>query len=208
MSQEAPQGRARIQQALIELCLERSYAKVGLPDLLLRAEVDEKTFHRHFDDLEDCFCSFYEEMRDEFMLRVGESFAGARGWRNQIRGAAWAIVDYILENPGRARISFVEVWFAGERAKLIREQAMGGLFALIDQGRLERDDRSVSSVTAEFVGSAIYRRLQAVIESGDLSGLEAEVPELMYAVVLPYLGREAAEVELRMPRPEGGRHPL
>ncbi|HYH53613.1 MAG TPA: TetR/AcrR family transcriptional regulator [Solirubrobacterales bacterium] len=202
MSQEAPQGRARIQNALIELCLERSYAGVTLPDLLRRAGVDDETFHCYFDDLEDCFCSFYEEMRDEFMLRVGESFAGVSGWREQIRAAAWAIVDYILEDPGRARISFVEVWFAGERAKLIREQAMSGLFALIDQGRLERADSFVSSVTAEFVGSAVYRRLQAAIESGDLSGLEAEVPELMYAVVLPYLGREAAEEELRMPRPE------
>lgn len=202
MPREATAERELIQRALIALCTERSYAEVELADVLRRAAIDEPAFHCHFTDLEDCFCSFYEEMRDEFMVRVGKAFAGAEGWRNQIRAAAWAIADYILADPGRAKISFVEVWFAGERAKLLREQALQGLFALIDRGRLEREHSPLSPLTAEFVGSAVHRRLQTVIEAGDLSALESEVPELMYAVVLPYLGREAAEEELRLGHPD------
>jgi AcrR family transcriptional regulator len=201
MSQEPPNTPAAgIERALIDLCLERRYVNVGLSDLLSRAGVDEATFHRHFTDLEDCFCSFFEEMRDEFMMKVGEAFAGVRGWRNQIRAAAWAIVDFIREDPARAKISFVEVWYAGERANLVRRQSMRGLFALIDQGRLEREGEFVSSLTAEFVGSAVYQRLRVLIERGEIDKLEDEVPALLYMVVLPYLGPEAAEEELRRTR--------
>ncbi len=199
MGQEGDE-RARIQRALIELTLEHGFAEVRLAQLLQRAEVSQEEFRRHFGDLEECFCSFYLEMRDEFMRRVGAAFLAEKGWRNQIRAAAWETAAFIGEDLGRARISFVEVWFAGERAKLIRDEAMQALFAMIDAGRQERDDDSISALTAEFVGSAVYQRLQTGIERGDLAALEAEVPELMYAVVLPYLGREAAEEELNRGR--------
>lgn len=187
--------RLRIESALIDLCLERSYAQVGLDDLLRRAEIDERAFAVHFEDLEDCFCSFYVRMRDEFMLRVGEAFLAQEGWQAQIRAAAWEIFDFIREDPGRARISFVEVWYAGERARQVREEAMQALFAMIDLGR-EESDAPVSPLTAEFVGSAVYQRLQEVIQRGETEGLESGVPELLYAVVLPYLGTEAAREEM------------
>lgn len=63
---------------------------------------------------------------------------------------------------------------------------------MIDQGRQVRDGH-VSPLTAEFVGSGTYGRLQELIQRGETERLEAEVPELMNAVVLPYLGREATE---------------
>jgi len=198
--------RTRIQRGLIELCVEQTFREVTLPQLLERAEVGPDEFHRHFEDLEDCFCSFYLEMRDEYMQRVGAAFLAVDGWQNQIRAAAWETAEFIREDLGRARICFVEVWSA-ERAKLIRDEAMQVLFAMIDLGRQERDDESISALTAEFVGSVVYQRLQVGIERGDLEALEAELPELLYAVVLPYLGREAAEEELNRagegPAPRG-----
>jgi AcrR family transcriptional regulator len=201
MDKEAEE-RLRVERALYELCLEQRYLEVELPVLLDRAGIDKQTFRRHFADLDACFCSFYLELRDELMRRVCEAFLRESGWRHQIRGAAWTIADYIREDPGRARIAFVEVWFAGERAKLLREEAMRELFHLIDQGRRERGDDRLSPLTAEFVGSSVYLRLQVLIERGEIEKLETEVPELLYVVVLPYLGHEVAEEELRMPPPE------
>jgi hypothetical protein len=92
------------------------------------------------------------------------------------------------------------VLYAGDRAKLIRDQGMQGFFLLIDQGRNEMEDpESLTPYTAETIGSAIYQRIQTAIETDELEEFESAVPEMMYMAVLPYLGPEAAQEELSIP---------
>jgi len=194
--------RARIDRALVELCLERTYANVTLEILLERAGVDRETFERHYEDLEDCFCRIYAEMRDDYMLRVAGEFASGGSWREQMRRAAYVTLDFLREDPARARITFVEVLYAGDRAKLIRDEAMQALFALVDQGRNEgAAPAALSRFTAEAIGSAIYQRIQTAIEKEELDTFEDGLREMMYMVVLPYLGEDAAREELEMPAP-------
>jgi AcrR family transcriptional regulator len=194
--------RARIREALVDLCMEQTIAATTLTMVLERAGVDQAAFERHFEDLEDCFCQVYEEMAQEYMQRVGAAFLVEQGWRNQMRAAAYVTLEYLREDERRARFTFVEVLYAGDRAKLIRDQAMQALFILVDQGRSEMEDpTAVGRYTAETVGSAIYQRIQSAIERNELDAFEAGVGEMMYAVVLPYLGPEAAAEELSIPPP-------
>lgn len=198
-----PPERARIERALVALCVERTYAETSLPLVLERAEVDLATFERFYADLEDCFCSIYTEMRDEYMLRVAAAFVDADGWREQMRAAAYVTLAYLREDPDRARITFVEVLYAGDRAKLIRDEAMQGLFALVDQGRQQPGaPAGLTTFTAETIGSAVYQRIQTAIEQDELDEFEEGLQEMMYMAVLPYLGEEAAREELTIPPPE------
>jgi AcrR family transcriptional regulator len=192
--------RARICEAMIGLCGELQYPNVTMPDLLERASVDEVAFGRHFGDLEDCFCQIFEAQRDEIVRRVVGAFAAEQGWRNQMRAAAYAMLYFLGEDLRRARFISVEVLYAGDRAKLIRDQGMQGFFLLIDQGRNEMaDPESLTPYTAETIGSAIYQRIQTAIETDELEEFESAVPEMMYMAVLPYLGPEAAQEELSIP---------
>lgn len=194
--------RERIDRALVELCVERTYANVTLAMLLERAGVDLATFQHFYEDLEDCFCTVYAEMRDEFMVPVGAAFAAGETWRDRVRGAAYAMLVFLREDPARARMSFIEVLYAGERAMRIRDETMQVLFALIDQGREEPEaSATISRFTAEAIGSAIYQKIQTVIENDELDDFGTILRELMYMVVLPYLGEEAAREELEMPPP-------
>lgn len=200
--EEAPE-QVRIERALVELCIERTYANLTLPMVLERAEVDRATFERWYEDLEDCFCRIYARMRDEYLVRVATAFAEPGTWREHMRRSAYHTLDFLREDPVRARISFVEVLYAGDRAKLIRDEAMQALFALIDQGRNEPTAPAVlSRFTAEAIGSAIYQRIQTAIENDELEQFEPGMREMMYLAVLPYLGEEAAREELALPLPE------
>jgi len=200
--QSQERERAEIAAAMIDLCVELRYPNVELPMVLERAGVDEAAFRRHFEDLEDCFCQTYEAQRDEFALRIATAFAAEQGWRNQMRAAAYAMLGYLGEDLQRARFMTVEVLYAGDRAKLIRDQAMQGFFMLIDQGRFEMEDPdALTPFTAETIGSAIYQRIQAATERYELDKFEPGVQEMMYNAVLPYLGPEAAAEELKIPPP-------
>ncbi len=198
-----PPERDRIEQALVDLCTERTFAEVTLTTLLDRAGVTVTTFEAHYSDLDDCFCSIYQEMRDEYMLRVVVAFGGAESWRERMRAAAWVTLAYLSEDPHRARMTFVEVLYASDRAKLIRDEAMQGLFALVDQGREDpAAPPNLTRFTAETIGSTIYQQIQTAIEHDELDRFEDGLGEMMYMVVLPYLGEEAAREELTIAPPD------
>lgn len=180
--------------------MERTLAEVTLPDVLDRAGVDGATFFAFYGGLDDCFCVIYKEMRDEYMLRVARAFAGADDWRGRMRAAANVTLAYQREDPARARMTFVEVLYAADRAKLIRDEAMQALFALVDLGRQEPGaPPNLTRFTAETIGSTIYQQIQTAIEHDELDRFEEGLGETMYMVVLPYLGEQAAREELTIP---------
>jgi AcrR family transcriptional regulator len=192
--------RDRIFAAMIDLSVGCGYANVTLPMLLERAGVGEREFCSRFDDLEDCFCQIMEVETERAGQQVLTAFAAEQGWQAQLRAAAQALLDYLLEDLTRARFVCVEVMYAGDRAKLLRDRQMQAFFLLIDQGRQEMvDPEALTPFTAEAIGSSIYQRMQNALVNEQLEEFETSIPEMMYLAVLPYLGEEAAEEELDLP---------
>jgi AcrR family transcriptional regulator len=194
--------RERISKALVDLAVDHGFPSLTLPMVLARAGVDENTFHHYFSDLEECFCAVYEPMRDEFLMRVAAAYGSEQGWRHQMRAAAYAMLGFLGEDLRRARFMSVEMLYAGDRAKLIRDEAMQAFFLMIDQGRYEMEDPdSLSPYTAETVGSAIYQRIQRALAREEFDAFGPGVQEMMYMAVLPYLGPEVAAEELHIQPP-------
>lgn len=197
--------RARIVDAFIYVVAEGGEERPKLASVLERAEVDEEGFRRHFAGLEDCFLEILREMDEEFVRRGGAAFASERLWRDQLRAAAYSMLEYIVEDPQRARFIFLGTLCFGERAQLLRDQTVGVFTALLDQGRQELDDpESISPATAEAVTGAIYHQIHTHIAHGDVDDPAVFTElfrQLMYLAVRPYLGTEAALAELRRPWP-------
>lgn len=194
--------RAGIIGAFIDLCFERGYLELT-PELVAgRAGVEIEAFGRHFADLEDCFCQLLEEMRAELLAFVATAFAGEQTWRDQIRAVAYAMLRFWRADAKRARLMLVEVHSAGVRAQLIRDEGMQEMIVLIDLGRQELGDpESVPRATAEALAGTVYGRMSQAIKEGAVDFGASMIPELMYTVVLPYLGPEAAAEELDIPPP-------
>jgi AcrR family transcriptional regulator len=194
--------RSSIEAALTELSWERGYRNLELSELLARAELDRRAFRRHFADLDDCLCATVQAATSRLLAAAAAAFAGERGWRNQLRAVAYAMLDFLEADHPRARLMVVEVLAGSERAIAIRESGMDALAALIDLGRGELDDPdSLSASTAEVTAGAIYNRIHALIEDGEFERGAEVLPELMYTAVLPYAGPEAALEELRRAPP-------
>jgi DNA-binding NarL/FixJ family response regulator len=137
---------------------------------------------------------------DELLARAAAAFAAERGWRNQLRAVGYAMLDFLQEDPDRARLMVIESLEAGERAVEIREEGMAALAALIDLGREEMEDPdSLPANTAELTAGAVYNHIHVAIEQDQLH--ESMVQELMVTAVRPYLGTEVALEELTIPSP-------
>ncbi len=194
--------RVRLEKAFVVVVCEGGYAEATVEAVCARADVEVAAFERHFADLEDCLCEYIQAGTVTLLMRSAQAFAAQEAWRDQLRAVAHTMLEFLQEDPARARIMVVEVLSAGERAQLIRDQGMEGLFAFIDLGRNELDDPdSISRATAEAIGGAIFSRIRMEIETGSTDALPALLPKMMYSAVLPYLGSEAAREELEIPPP-------
>jgi AcrR family transcriptional regulator len=197
-----PEEREHITEAMLDLSFERGYRNIDLPMLLERAGLDEAAFHRHFEDLEDCFCAVYQEARDGFLARVKDAIADLDSWRDRIRATAYLFLEFFREDERVTYLSVVDVRTAGERPQRLFSEAFTYLMDLLDEGRGElADPDSMSHATAEAVGGGIFGQMYSAVDRGSLDLGEDAIPKLMYAAVLPYLGPDAAAEELDIPPP-------
>jgi AcrR family transcriptional regulator len=191
--------RKRMAEALIDLCYEHGYRSTTLEMLLERAGVDRAAFERHYADMEDCFCQVYEEVQGELVKRIQGAIEREPSWRDRLRATAYTMADFVAEDEKRTHFTIYEVRAAGDRAVYLLGESYERLFDLIDLGRRERSfRRSISRATAEAIGGTIFFQMYASFEAGSVESVRAKVPEMMYVAVLPYLGAEAAEEELRL----------
>ena len=208
---DAPPERTRIRDAMIELVVERGYEAVSVEDVIGRAGAGRADFERHFAGKEDCCTQIYLEDIGEFDRLVFGAYERHETWREGLRGAAYAAARYFRDRPLEIRFDVTRILAAGETPKAHRDNYMQRLVDLIDAGRSELEDPdSVSRAVAEnAVGSVFELALKVIGETGDADSAESFVPGLMYVVVRPYLGHEAAHEELTIPPPpeqeeEGG----
>jgi AcrR family transcriptional regulator len=197
--------RARLREALLDLCQERGYKNLKLEDLLERAGLDEAAFHVHYADLDACFSAVLGEIYGEFFAAAQEAVADEHGWRDRMRATAYALLRFLRRDERVARFAAVEV----QEAKSTEAtghflQTFNRLVDLIDEGSAEAGGPdSPGRATALGVGGVVFARIQEAVAEGELGLGEEEIPELMYAAVFPYLGAEAAAEELRIPPPPG-----
>lgn len=192
--------RERIARAMVEVVGGRGLRNSELGDLLAAAGVTEEEFRRHFTDMEDCFVQVWQELTAEHAELMAAAYGRTPDWRRRMRAMAQLTLEFLQADRNRARFLVLEVLNAGETAQALRDVAIAGQAALIDEGRqlLDHPD-SISPAVAAHVAGAINEMLIRNTENGELFNGDTAVRELMYLAVRPYLGHEAALEELRTP---------
>jgi AcrR family transcriptional regulator len=129
--------RRRIEQAFVAIVCERGLANATIDAVCERAGADEKAFRSYFADVEDADRHLFEQGTKEVLLSALGAFATADAYVDRIRVVAHAMYRFMAEDERRAQFLYVEVFSAGERTQLIRDQGMEGMYELIDSGREE-----------------------------------------------------------------------
>jgi AcrR family transcriptional regulator len=196
--------RARIREALIGLCAERDFAAITVAELCVWAEVDTATFEAQFAGLEDCAAQILQGEYERYVREAEQACAGLTAWRDRVRATAYAMHRFLADDERVWKFVFAVVRTAGEGPQLLLGAQIEGLIDLVDEGRLEpgASAASLTRATAESVCGGIFNQIYAAVGKGTALPPEGEiVPQLMYAVVLPYLGPEVAKQELAIPPP-------
>ncbi len=192
--------RQQIYEALVEVCREGGLARATSERVIERAEVDRAAFARHFSDLDDCFAQYIRDACEGFLGRARAALEATEDWRTQLRTVVHEMVEFWGEDEGRAHMLLVETFAAGPLGGPIGDQMLEMMVDLIDRGRLLMEDpTALTRVTAEAMAGALLHQMHLLQVEGSLDEAGRLVPQLMYFLVLPYLGVEAAVEELSWP---------
>jgi len=196
--------RRQIHDALIEICREGGFGAATVERVIERARVDQRTFDRYFSDLDDCFAQYVSDAYAPFLQSARARMETPEDWRTHLRGVIYEMVRFWRADEARAHMLLLETPASGPLASLIRDQVLEAMVDLIDHGRQLMDDpTALTRITAQAMAGALFHQMQLMYSQKKLDDAGDLVPQLMYFLVLPYLGAEAAAAELSLPPPTG-----
>lgn len=196
----ASSQRTRILDAMRAAVCEHGYSDASVADVIKRAGVSRKTFYAQFEDKETCFLEIYGEHIGRLQALTLDAFDAQDEWVPSLRAGLTALLNALAYDAPMARYCFVDVLAAGPKAAVRRNEAMRELERILELGGPAREDGGDGTALPRALGRSMVGGLGEVLYQEIVADRAARLPkllpELMYALVLPFEGREAAEREL------------
>ena len=191
--------RERLIAAMLKATSELGYRETTVQEVIERAGVSRPTFYEHFSNKEDCFLAAFDSTAKRLRERIGAAARKGGGeWRNRLRFGLETLLNFAATEPDAARTLVVEARAASDDAVRRRDELLDHFTDCIDAQVREclPDAPSYSPITASGIVGGVEALLYSRLNKGELDDLDSLLPSLMYFVVLPYEGHEAANEEL------------
>jgi AcrR family transcriptional regulator len=193
--------RARLLRAAAAVAGEDGWEVMSATAIAARAGVSHKTFYDLFASPEDCFMAVVEDTLAKVVPVLVAAYETQASWPGRLRVVLVSLLACLESERGAGGLVLSYLIGHGPGRHEPRAQVLERLRALVDEGRAQaRPRQELSPLTAELVIggvlTVIHTRLQCAPRQ-----LLALVNQLMWMIVLPYLGRSAADRELRRAPP-------
>lgn len=191
--------RERLIAAMLRSAAELGYRETNVQDVIERAGVSRPTFYEHFTNKEDCFLAAFDTSASRLWEKVeAASSQGGGVWRDRLRLGLEAVLDFARTEPDTARTLIVEARAASADAVMRRVQMLDRFASCLhaQADELLPGGAPHTMMTASGVVGGVEAILYSRLCKGEVEDLPALLPSLMYFVVLPYEGHDAASAEL------------
>ncbi|HEY2333859.1 MAG TPA: TetR/AcrR family transcriptional regulator [Solirubrobacterales bacterium] len=189
--------RELILAAMIRVVGSKGYKETSVADVIEEAETSRTTFYKYFDDKHECFLAAYDMLVEQVFAEVVTSCDGNQPWLQRVETGLSTIVKLFALDPTLARTAVVEVAAAGAEARQRHWNAIARFTEYLEGGRELSDGRelpeNISLMSAGAVSGLIFDELLA----GRAAQLPALLPDLLFAMLVPYIGPRAAAEEMR-----------
>lgn len=182
---------------MIRVVGRKGYDATSVADVIAEADTSRTTFYKHFEDKHDCFLVAYDRMVERVFATVVAECEGEQPWLPRVRKGLATLVEIFSREPELARTAVVEVAAAGAEARQRHWNAVARLTEYLDTGRrLESGaelPEHISTMAIGAVSGLIFDELVA----GRTARLPELMPDLLFAMLVPYIGPTAAAEEMR-----------
>jgi AcrR family transcriptional regulator len=191
--------RERLVAAMLRAASELGYRGANVQDVIERAGVSRPTFYEHFANKEDCFLAAIDVTAARLRERIAAAAEkGGGNWRNRLRFGLETLLHFVSTEPEAARTLIVEARAASAAAVMRRDDLLDHFAACIDTEVREHlpDVPAYSPITSAGIVGGCEALLYSRLNKGELDDIDSLLPSMMYFLVLPFEGHEAASEEL------------
>jgi AcrR family transcriptional regulator len=189
--------RELILAAMIRVVGSKGYKETSVADVIEETPTSRTTFYKYFEDKHDCFLAAYDMLVEQVFAEVVANCDGSQTWLERVEAGLATIVKLFALDPELARTAVVEVAAAGADARQRHWNAVARFTAYLEGGRELAGGRelpeNISLMSAGAVSGLIFDELLA----GRAAQLQAMLPDLLFAMLVPYIGPRAAAEEMR-----------
>jgi AcrR family transcriptional regulator len=190
--------RERLLEAAIRVAAAKGYAATTIADLTKAAGISRTTFYEQFEDRESCFLAAYENAVDAIVRRVNAAYEAEERWPQRARAGLAALLEALAEEPDVARLALVDVGSAGPAAQRRQRAAVQRLAPLFEEGRdFAPNGRGLPANTSRMAIGGVTGLISDELLTGRAERLPELLPDLIFAMLVPYLGPGAAAAEMR-----------
>jgi AcrR family transcriptional regulator len=191
--------RERLIAAMLRAAAELGYRELNVQDVIERAGVSRPTFYEHFANKEACFLAAFDETAARLRERVeAAARKGGDNLRDRLRFGLETLLHFVATEPEAASSLIVEARAASVDAVMRRDELLDHFAVCIDTQvrELLPDAPSYSPITAAGIVGGVEALLYSRLNKGETGDLDSLLPSMMYFIVLPFEGQEAAGEEL------------
>ncbi len=188
-----PAAREGLLDAILVELAEKGYSGAALADVLVFSGVSEADFAAEFGDKDACLFAAYEQLTERLTRAVTQGCGGGAEWPARVRLGLGALLEELAARPALAQVLIRSFPSIGPKAQARYQAFVEGLAPLLGGGR------EFSGMGAELPGEVEMLAVGAAeaivfdeIDAGRAERLPELGPAILFSVLVPFLGPEAA----------------
>lgn len=183
---------------MLEELVQRGYGEISVDRVSGAAGVSTQEFEAEFGDKDRCLCAAYDQLCDGLVRTAGCGCDSAEPWPDRVRVGLEALLEELAARPTMARA--LTRAFPG-----IRPAAYERYVALLSRFEpFMEEGRDYSGLGDELPGEVELLAVGAAeaiifgeVDAGRAQSLPAMMPEILFSVLVPFLGPDRAAEEMR-----------
>jgi AcrR family transcriptional regulator len=196
--------REKLLETMLEELGEKGYGELSLADALARAGVSEAEFEAEFAGKDECLFAAYDQLTGRVVKHATAGCGNEETWPRRVRGGLATLLGEIAAEPEMARV--VTRSFPGIRPSTYERYVdlLSRFVPYMREGReySEVDEELPGEVELLAVGAA-EAIIFAEVDAGRAQRLPAMMPEILFSVLVPFIGPDRAAEEMRSASPAG-----
>jgi AcrR family transcriptional regulator len=205
MSTATEEDRARLLEAMLEELVEKGYGEADVEGALERAHLGGGRWSQLFVDKDACLVAAFEQLTEQLRAAICEGCARGGDWPGRVAGGLRALLATLAGRAAMAEALTRSFPSIGPEAQVHYQAFVESLAPLLAEGREFSTPGTELPGAVELlaVGAAeaiVFEQIQA----GRTAGLAELGPDILFSVLVPFLGPAIAAAEMEKARARAG----